>query len=193
MQSHNLSQNGDPSWLGDYTYGCVLWVWNPVFVLPWSVDIVPYWSVLYRDLAITHIKLTINTLYMVTSWHEQTFHIAGHLCMESTCFRYYPNTKTSSKSFVGFFVVGLNEPLNKQSRGRGNDSPQHSCHAILMKRHAMPRNYMRSSDKHSGPCYSNWRIVRYRALRFRVILGLHPANKRRRYFVTTSLIGWAQA
>ena len=24
------------------------------------------------------------------------------------------------------------------------------------------------------------------------ILGLHQANKRRRYFVTTSLIGWAQ-
>ena len=25
-----------------------------------------------------------------------------------------------------------------------------------------------------------------------LILGLHLANKRRRYFVTTSLIGWAQ-
>ena len=24
----------------------------------------------------------------------------------------------------------------------------------------------------------------------RLILGLHPANERRRYFVTTSLIGW---
>ena len=27
----------------------------------------------------------------------------------------------------------------------------------------------------------------------RLILGLYPANERRRYFVTTSLIGWAQA
>ena len=26
-----------------------------------------------------------------------------------------------------------------------------------------------------------------------LILGLHPVNERRRYFVTTSLIGWAQA
>ena len=26
-----------------------------------------------------------------------------------------------------------------------------------------------------------------------LILRLHPANERRRYFVTTSLIGWAQA
>ena len=26
----------------------------------------------------------------------------------------------------------------------------------------------------------------------RLILGLHPANERRRYFVTTSLIGWVQ-
>ena len=26
-----------------------------------------------------------------------------------------------------------------------------------------------------------------------LILGLHPANERRRYFVATSLIGWAQA
>ena len=26
-----------------------------------------------------------------------------------------------------------------------------------------------------------------------LILGLHPANERRCYFVTTSLIGWAQA
>ena len=26
-----------------------------------------------------------------------------------------------------------------------------------------------------------------------VILGLHPTTERRRYFVTTSLIGWAQA
>ena len=26
-----------------------------------------------------------------------------------------------------------------------------------------------------------------------LILGFHPANERRRYFVTTSLIGWAQA
>ena len=25
-----------------------------------------------------------------------------------------------------------------------------------------------------------------------LILGLHPANERRRYFVTTSLIGWVQ-
>ena len=25
-----------------------------------------------------------------------------------------------------------------------------------------------------------------------LILGLRPANERRRYFVTTSLIGWAQ-
>ena len=27
----------------------------------------------------------------------------------------------------------------------------------------------------------------------RLILGMRPANERRRYFVTTSLIGWAQA
>ena len=27
----------------------------------------------------------------------------------------------------------------------------------------------------------------------RLILGLRPANERRRYFVTTTLIGWAQA
>ena len=27
----------------------------------------------------------------------------------------------------------------------------------------------------------------------RLILGLHPANERRRYFVTTSFIGWVQA
>ena len=26
-----------------------------------------------------------------------------------------------------------------------------------------------------------------------IVLGLRPANERRRYFVTTSLIGWAQA
>ena len=26
-----------------------------------------------------------------------------------------------------------------------------------------------------------------------LILGLRPANERRRYFITTSLIGWAQA
>ena len=26
-----------------------------------------------------------------------------------------------------------------------------------------------------------------------LILGLHPANERRNYFVTTSFIGWAQA
>ena len=26
-----------------------------------------------------------------------------------------------------------------------------------------------------------------------MIMGLHPANERRRYFVTTSLIGWTQA
>ena len=26
-----------------------------------------------------------------------------------------------------------------------------------------------------------------------LILGLRPVNERRRYFVTTSLIGWAQA
>ena len=28
---------------------------------------------------------------------------------------------------------------------------------------------------------------------YHLILGLRPANERRRYFVTTSLIGWAQA
>ena len=27
---------------------------------------------------------------------------------------------------------------------------------------------------------------------YRAVLGLHPANERQRYFVTTSLIGWAQ-
>ena len=33
--------------------------------------------------------------------------------------------------------------------------------------------------------------MRLRCLR--LILGLRPANERRRYFVTTSLIGWVQA
>ena len=34
-----------------------------------------------------------------------------------------------------------------------------------------------------------WLIVTFKS---GLILGLRPANKRRRYFVTTSLIGWAQ-
>ena len=33
--------------------------------------------------------------------------------------------------------------------------------------------------------------TRYKTLQG-LILGLRPANERRRYFVTTSLIGWAQ-
>ena len=36
-------------------------------------------------------------------------------------------------------------------------------------------------------------IAGYGEERTRLILGLRPANERRRYFVTTSVIGWAQA
>ena len=36
-------------------------------------------------------------------------------------------------------------------------------------------------------------LSNYDRLTAKLILGLHPANERRCYFVTTSLIGWAQA
>ena len=39
--------------------------------------------------------------------------------------------------------------------------------------------------------YGKWPLTNARMLAG-LILGLRPANERRRYFVTTSLIGWAQ-
>ena len=40
----------------------------------------------------------------------------------------------------------------------------------------------------SNLCIPNMKMIPYT----KPILGLHPANERRRYFVTTSLIGWGQ-
>ena len=42
---------------------------------------------------------------------------------------------------------------------------------------------------------SKWRNISTPILNYLtgLILGLRPANERRRYFVTTSLIGWPQA
>ena len=37
------------------------------------------------------------------------------------------------------------------------------------------------------------RCINRNSLKTEPILGLHPANERRRYFVTTSLIGWVQS
>ena len=46
------------------------------------------------------------------------------------------------------------------------------------------------ADSHG---FGIWRKFTSRDLDQELILGLRPANERRRYFVTTSLIGWAQA
>ena len=40
--------------------------------------------------------------------------------------------------------------------------------------------------------FSGLTILIYIQLNTELILGLRPTNERRRYFVTTSLIGWAQ-
>ena len=44
-----------------------------------------------------------------------------------------------------------------------------------------------------GPEISGRDYCTQRNLKAGLILGLRPANERRRYFVTTSLIGWVQA
>ena len=46
------------------------------------------------------------------------------------------------------------------------------------------------------PCSRNWDIAHSLAVRMRyawIILNIHPTNERRRYIVTSSLIGWVHA
>ena len=123
-----------------------------------------------------------------------------------------------SHSFGRFYIVNLDEILNKQWRGGCNWPPQCSCDVTLMT--------PQSSTSILSPCShgGNWRRIRCHAFKAPqlpwwtapatlqpqvkgyshylyhgklyhtgLILGLRPANERRRYFVTTSLIGWAQA
>ena len=44
-----------------------------------------------------------------------------------------------------------------------------------------------------GPMLAPWTLLSGLSSVSGIILGLHPVNERRRYFVTTSLIGWGQA
>ena len=72
-------------------------------------------------------------------------------------------------SFYVFFVVSMNELWNKQSSCQRFEISYRS-HDVTVLCMCM----------HQGVCA-------------RMILGLCPANERRRYFVMTSLIGWVQA
>ena len=54
--------------------------------------------------------------------------------------------------------------------------------------------YMLNKSAYIMPELTPWRLIYVFTLKTSgLILGLRPANERRRYFVTTSLIGWAQA
>ena len=81
------------------------------------------------------------------------------------------------------YVVNQSDILDREL-GPGGDSPNQGCrwnHASLSRKRVYPKS-LRNSDRSANPDCGNLGLI----------LGLRPANERRRYKVTPSLIGWAQ-
>ena len=130
----------------------------------------------------------------------------------------FPAQRPVTRSFDVFFDLRFNKRLSKQSWGWWFETPSRSlwrhCNA---KEHDTPAPHADCSivykwavegtyvylymmvqsawDTWVSCSYDNdsqvWTLCVCRTGAWG-ILGLRPANERRRYFVTTSLIGWAQ-
>ena len=147
---------------------------------------------------------------MRTSYHENAFRIIGPLSED--LFTKGPIMRGS----VFLLLVLLAWLLSKRSSGRWFESHWHSCDVIV--RHSFRSVVRKFSDtrrRWASNFLTMWRYMylfcflrdKYALINaccFPIwgacpfctpvlILGLRTANERRRYFVTTSLIGWAPA
>ena len=111
-------------------------------------------------------------VFMMMWWHGNTFCITGPLWGESTGRWWNLITKGQLYGAWYFLVVSLNRLLNKQSSCWCFEMPWHSCDVTVML----------TAEGLAVCC--PWCPD--------LILGFRPANERRRYNVTPSLIGWAQ-
>ena len=118
-------------------------------------------------------------LIIMTSSDRSIFRVTGPLCGEVT--GEFPSQRPVTRSFDVFFDLSwITGWVNNREAG---DLRRHRAHydVIAMSRFAP----------------SQWETVLLcndvSLIGAGLILGLRPANERRRYFVTTSLIGWAQA
>ena len=99
-----------------------------------------------------------------------------------------------TRSFDIPFIINLNNLLKTQLSSKWFKTPCRSCYITVM----MPCRRLSFGPRRSGDRIKRTRVSYLCHCRIRImgctvmILGLRPANERRRYFVTTSPIGWAQ-
>ena len=117
--------------------------------------------------------------------------------------RRFPSQRANVKEFWCSFAVSFNELLSKQSNCRRFEMSWRSCDVTVISFDGFDvdslaseesvtfkcrsRVYTRPAFSHPLSMQMSWHLPV-----LSLILGLRPANERRRYFVTTSLIGWAQ-
>ena len=116
-----------------------------------------------------------NAVIMMTSSVGKIFRVNGPLC------RKFPAQRPVTRSF-DFFLWSAPEKATKREAGDMNRHCAYYDAIVLLLHHAICHilvSYM--SAYQCTPLYVT-----------RLILVLHPANGRRRFKITPSLIGWAQ-
>ena len=126
---------------------------------------------------------------MMTSSNGNIFRVTGPLCGEFTGPGEFPAQRPMTRSFDVFFDLRLNKRLSKQPWGWWFETPAWS---LWRHRNAFYTMYtvnisLLMTYHHKKPCHQR----SCTAIVQRKILCMGPANGRRSYNVTSSLIGWA--
>ena len=125
-------------------------------------------------------------LWSVSWWRHQieTFSALLAICaVNSPVPGEFPAQRPVTRSFDVFFDLRLNKRLSKQSWGWWFEM---LSRPLWRHRNVLNLNPDNANWGAGASAATLWNIPR-------LILGLRPANARRCYLVTTSLIGWAQA
>ena len=144
---------------------------------------------------------TINKINRLQVWnldfgHGDIFHFPQHFFFigDSRFSDGSPHKGPVIRIYNVLFAISVNKLLNKQPKCWRFEASWRSCDAITMvdyDKTLRPRLFQRTCSNAQTECHMEVRVnsALYSA---GLILGLRPANERRRYLVTTSLIGWTQ-
>ena len=135
--------------------------------------------------------ISSSRIFMMTSPNGNIFRVTGHLCGE---FIGHTAQRPLTRSFDVFFDLRLNKRFSKQWRGWWFETPSRPlwCHCNVMQFIYLLHFHFLLHWPWDNCIIALLSLVVHRSDP-EIILGKGSANERRRYIVTSSLIGRAHA
>ena len=138
---------------------------------------------------------TNSTIISITDIHP-TSNVCMYASQSRAC---HPISLAMNYYEVPLLLTADTGPQFTRAAHTGITMGSHTPHLTLGKvgSFLIPRSWLKIKGGHvvtgsPGGCHHHPQCHQKPHINYRLILGLHPANKRRRYKVTPSLIGWAQ-